>query len=213
MHSSAARYSRALIPFLALISFPVRAAETQLVINEVTIGKVNLVVEGLQGVTFEKCASVKVDDEGHVRVHCPGYDLKAAVPADASMTQAADAAPEKITKRYWLATEQTEPGGAQFDIDLYVNSKWIKRFRSDDEQAVLDITENLRPGKNKLLFAATKNLQGGRRSVSPEVYFRVVVGEGEKGGGNVMIDRPLVDLRRTAAEAQNISEEREIFAR
>ena len=64
----------------------------------------------------------------------------------------------------------------------------------------MEITRFLRPGPNKLVLAATKRVQEERASVSPEVALNVVVGEGNVGGDHVMIDTPLVEARRTAAE-------------
>jgi hypothetical protein len=98
-------------------------------------------------------------------------------------------------------------------VDVYVNAKWVKRFKSDDEPAPLEITKHLVPGKNRILFAATKNLSAGRKSTSPNLFFRFLVGEGDLGGGNLMIDNPIIDLQRTAAEADNVNEERELVAR
>lgn len=200
--------------FAALVvCLPALAGASQLIVNGVPIGKVDLSVQGLEGVTFEKCSWVKIVSGGDVKVECPGYDLQSAAPPPVEPAKGLNVVPNSITKRYWLVTEQVERGATQFDIDVYINAKWIKRFKNDSDQVVLEITKHLNPGKNKVLFAATKNLAEGRKSVSPNVYYRIVIGEGEIGGGNVMIDNPLVDIRRTAAETQNVTEEREILAR
>jgi hypothetical protein len=195
----------------ALALAPALALAGQVVINGVPIGRVDITVQGLEGITFEKCASVKIEASGEIRIDCPGYDLQSAIPLTAST--GVPVQPARITKRYWLVTEQREKGATQFDVDLYVNSKWIKRFKNDDDQVVLEITKHLVPGKNRVLFAATKNLSVPRRSESPQNFYRIVIGEGEISGGNVMIDTPLIDLRRTAAELENVTEEREILAR
>lgn len=195
------------------VAAPSLADASQLIINGVPIGKVDLSVQGLEGVTFEKCTWVKVVAGGDVKIECPGYDLQSAAPPPVEPAKGLDVVAGRINKRYWLITEQVERGATQFDIDVYVNAKWIKRFKNDDEQIVMEITRHLLPGKNKVLFAATKNLADGRRAVSPNVFYRIVIGEGEEGGGNVMIDNPLIDIRRTAAETQNVTEEREILAR
>jgi len=199
---------------LAVLAPAGTAHAAQLVVNGVPIGRVDLTVQGLEGITFEKCTSVKIESGGDVRVDCPGYDLQAAAPAPgADARKVPDAVPGRISRRYWVVTEQSQKGATQFDIDLYVNSKWIKRFKSDDDPVVLEITKNLLPGRNRLLFAATKNLGAGRRSTSAQAFFRVVVGEGEVGGQNVLIDNPLVEVRRTAAETENVTEEREVVGR
>lgn len=205
--------SRLAALLVACACAPLVASAAQIVVNGVPIGRVDLTVQGLEGITFEKCTWVKIEAGGDVKVECPGYDLQAAAPQASDAAKGLDVVPGRISKRYWLVTEQKEQGATQFDIDVYVNSKWIKRFKNDDEQIVLEITKHLVPGKNKILFAATKNAADGRKSSSPNTYYRIVVGEGEVGGGNVMIDNPLIDLRRTAAEAENVTEERELVAR
>lgn len=201
----------ALLAMFAL-GLPALASAAQLVVNGVPIGKVDLSVQGLEGVKFEKCSWVKVEQNGDVQVECPGYDLKAAQPAAQAETTEAVAG-DRITKRYWLVTEQKERGATGYDIDLYVNSKWIKRFKNDDDTVVLELTKHLVPGKNRIIFASTKRAGDSPASVSPNVFYRVVIGEGEIGGGNVLIDNALIDFRRTASESENVTEERELIAR
>ena len=45
-----------------------------------------------------------------------------------------------------------------------------------------------------------KGIPPSRKSFSSEHVYRVIVGEGNVGGDNVMIDNPLVKFERTAAE-------------
>ena len=72
---------------------------------------------------------------------------------------------------------------------------------------MLEITRYIQPGPNKLLFAATKHIEGGRKGTAATSFVKFIVGEGESGGNNVMIDNPLVELKRTAAETENLNEE------
>ncbi|RKH37831.1 hypothetical protein D7X12_28170, partial [Corallococcus sicarius] len=115
--------------------------------------------------------------------------------------------PGRITQRYWLVTEQTTPGMTDFDIDVYVNSRWVRRLRNNEEQVVVDITGQLRPGPNAVTLIARKVAGGSRRSNSPNNVFKVIIGEGNEGGGNVMIDTPLIRFQKTAADAQDATEE------
>ena len=182
-------------------------------------------IDGVRGQTFEKCRTVRIDERGDIHLDCPGYQVEGAAaapspkgaPATASAQAAAPAAapatPGVITKRYFLVTEQNEQGAAQYDLDLFINSKWVRKFRAGEDQVVMELTKLLQPGSNKLIFAATKHLEAGRRSASPSTFIRVVVGEGESGGGNVMIDNPLLECKRTAAEIDNVNEEFTIQAR
>jgi len=179
-------------------------------------------IDGIRSQSFEKCRAVKIDERGDVHLDCPGYQVEAptaptVAPALASPpVGAAGLAPGSSTpagKHYWLVTEQTQGGAAQYDLDVFVNSKWIRKVKSGEEQIVLEITKYLLPGPNKILFAATKHLETGRQSSSPAAYLKVIVGEGESGGNNVMIDAPLLECKRTAAETDNVNEEFTIQAR
>ena len=71
----------------------------------------------------------------------------------------------------------------------------------------------MKPGQNKLIFGATKKLEGGRKSASPSAFIKAIVGEGEAGGQSVMIDTVLVEVKRTAAELDNRNEEFTVNAR
>lgn len=134
-----------------------------------------------------------------------------AVPAAAApATPPAAAAPEApptLTRRYWLVTEQAVPGMAEYDIDLYINSKWIRKLRNNEEQIITEITRYLQPGKNTVLFSAQKVVMGSPKSYSPQHYFKVIIGEGNVGGANVMIDNPIIRFQRTAADTKSVSEE------
>lgn len=190
-------------------------------------------IDGVKNQRFEK-ATVRIDAEGNVHIDAPGYAARvttvtptpstppatspppAATPSDAGVAQApAPAAaptppasvPGRISQRYWLVTEQTTPGMTDFDIDVYVNSRWLRRLRNNEDQVVLDITSQLRPGPNAVTLIARKVVAGSRRSSSPGNVFKVIIGEGNEGGGNVMIDTPLIRFQKTAADAQDATEE------
>ena len=170
-------------------------------------------IDTLRSQSFEKCKTVKIDDRGDVYLDCPGYQVEQqpqaaaapVVPSAAPVVPAAVAS--AITKHYWLVSEDANSAQAQYDLDVFVNSKWLRKIKAGEPQIVLEITKYLAPGPNKILFAATKHVETGRKSASPASYLKVVVGEGEAGGNTVMIDNPLVECKRTAAETENVNEE------
>ena len=175
-------------------------------------------IDGVRGQSFEKCRTVKVDERGDVHLDCPGYQVEGAPAATPAAPRPAAPAPAAassgaVSKHYWLVTEQNDQGAAQYDLDVFINAKWVRKVRAGEEQIVMEITKLLQPGQNKLLFAATKHLEAGRKSASPSSFLKVIVGEGEAGGGNVMIDNPLLECKRTAAETDNVNEEFTIQAR
>ena len=167
-------------------------------------------VDGLRSQKFDKCKAVRIDDRGDIHLECPGYqaERQAAVPAStlspAPLIPSAVAA--AMTKRYWLVTEEKDGAAAQYDVDVFLNAKFIRRIKAGEPQVVLEITKYLRPGINKVLFAASKR-PGERKSASPASFLKLVVGEGDAGGNTVTIDNPLIESKRTAAETDNVNEE------
>jgi hypothetical protein len=159
-------------------------------------------IDGVTNQTFEGC-TVKIDDKGNILITAKGYEVQASgqghAPPAATATPATPAF-EPVTKQYFLVTDISTPPLAQFDVDVFVNQVWVKRITTTDTQVILDITKHLHKGKNAVHFTATKNLKEGRKSVSPGHYLKVHVGEGSTAGNNVMIDNPLIEYTRTAAE-------------
>lgn len=184
-------------------------------------------IDGVANQRFENC-TVTIDASGNVNIEAKGYTVRAAgggavpalkavplapaAPPPAPPPAAGPAAPEKLARRYFLVTEQTRPDGTQFDIAVFINAKWIRELKSQEDQVVAEVTRYLRPGPNKVTLAATKR-PGERKSTSPDVVYRVVIGEGDQGGNHVRIDLPLVDARRTAAEGADVTEEFTLVAR
>lgn len=164
-------------------------------------------VDGLRSQTFEKCKSVRIDAKGDVHLDCPGYQVEApqAQPPSGPVLQAA--VQNAMTRHYWLVSEDQNSAQAQYDLDVFVNARWVRKIKAGEPQIVLEITRYLQPGPNKVLFAATKHAEGGRKSTSAAAFLKVVVGEGEAGGNTVMIDNPLIEYKRTAAETENLNEE------
>lgn len=183
----------------------------------VTLNGVN--IDGITAQRFENC-TVVIDDKGDIHITAKGYAVKAlgddaprpSPQRPASTTAAADPRPGKLTRRYFLATEHAEPG-TQYDLAIFINAQWIREVKATDGQVVAEITRYLHPGPNKITFAATKRVKGERLSTSRDVTLKVIVGEGNVGGDHVMIDNPLVEMTRTAAEVDDRTEEYVVEAR
>ncbi len=192
---------------LALVLVPGLAQAGSIFLNGVNI-------DGVTNQTFAN-ATVTIDAQGNVFISARGYAVAApdgqpAAQPPATSGQAAApqaAAPGRVTQHYWLVTEKAAPGMSQYDLDLFVNAKFVRRFLDDEEHVVLEVTPYLAAGQNKITIVAHKNLAAGRRSSSPQHYFRMVIGEGDSGGRNVMINRKLVDYRRTALETKDFTDE------
>jgi hypothetical protein len=184
-------------------------------------------IDGVTSQKFESC-TVVIDEQGNIHIEAKGYAVRggpanAAAPAGrgdppAAATKAPATAearpgpPGKVTRRYFLATDHGAPG-TQYDLAIFVNAQWIREVKAAEPQAVMEITKYMRPGPNKVTLVATKRIQGERLSYSKDVQLKVVIGEGNVGGDHVMIDAPLVETARTAAEIDDKTEEFVIDAR
>jgi len=195
----------------------------------VTLNGVN--IDGVTGQKFENC-TVVIDGQGNVHIQAKGYAVKgpsaeaggepgqpqaAQRPADArpaeTRTASGRAAPAgKLTRRYFLATEHTPPG-TQYDLAIFINAQWIREVKASEPQLVMEITKYLHPGPNKVTLAATKRIVGERLAYGSDVQLKVVIGEGNVGGGHVMIDVPLVETSRSAADIEDRTEEFVVEAR
>jgi hypothetical protein len=156
--------------------------------------------DGLRGQTFTN-VDVKFDDNGDVRIVAKGYKVTTTAPATVPPAPAAAG-----QHRFWIATVQPRTGYAQWDIDVYINNTFIKKFRSKDADPIHEITQFLRPGTNIVHFKARKDESGDRLSQSPTDYFELVIGDGEKRAGQVMLNK-ISAYRRTAAETGGFDSE------
>jgi len=161
-------------------------------------------IDGVVNQTFENC-TVKIDEKGNVLITAKGYEVQSSAPKVAPTTTTP--AVEPVTKQYFLVTDTTDPPQAQFDVDVFINSVWVKRITATDQQIIVDVSKHLHKGKNIVHFTATKNLKEGRKSVSPEHYLKIHLGEGSVTGNNVMIDNPIIEYTRTAAEMGTFSDD------
>ena len=181
----------------ALLILPTSAAWA------VTVYLNGVAITGVPNQTFKNC-TVTTDASGNVYIDAPAYKVeapgaKAAAPV-ASAPQQAGLAP---TQRYWLITERT-PEMADYDIDVFVNGKWLRKFLNEEERQVVEISKYFKTGPNKVALMARKRKDSkDRNSSSPAHYFRIVIGAGKMNGRSIMVTESLVDYRRTAAEVDD----------
>lgn len=170
-------------------------------------------VEGLSNQNFTK-VNVTIDEKGNVHIDAPGYAVK-KVTISADKPNAAVKEEGLVTKKYFVVTEQNVLGRTEYDIDLYINGKFIRTLRSDDEQIVSDITKHFSPGKNAVLLQARKVLgqKDQPKSTRSEHFFRVIIGEGTMTADQVTIETPLIKFERTASDSNDVRQEFSVTTR
>jgi len=172
--------------------------------GEVYLNGVN--VTGVTNQTFEK-AKVTIDGNGDVHIDAPGYQVQ-KVSVNSS-GQAQPTREGKLSKKYFLVTEQAVPGMAEYNIELFINSRFVRTLKSSEDQIVADVTRYLKPGSNTVTLQARKSYAnpGSARSHSSAHFFRVIIGEGQAGGDSVVIENPLIRFERTAADEGDVAQE------
>lgn len=209
-------------PFLAIVAaaglVPAGArAGPSLALNGVPIdGAVSQRIEN---------ATVIIDERGNVNIVASGYAVDrprgesagAETTAAAAQTAAGQAvaarAAAALTRRYFVAATQTEPGATEYDVSVFLNGRWVREVRSDAEAEPFELTRFLRPGPNKVQLVAAKRAGATRRSTSAGSTLRVVIGEGSGAAGAAAVEAPLVEMIRNASEVETFTEEHILVAR
>jgi hypothetical protein len=154
--------------------------------------------------TFPNC-EVRVADNGDIYITAKGFKLEPRAKGDAPPVTAP--APTTLQGRYWLISKQPRKGMAQYEVDVFVNGKFVKKVRSADDPVILEVTKWVRPGENKVQLVAKKTITDKRLSSSPTDTLDIVLGEGSVNGGTISITRPVVQYKRTAHETQGFTDE------
>jgi hypothetical protein len=192
---------------LALLAAFAGAAGTAAATPSLTLNGVP--IDGVTSQRFEN-ATVVIDEKGDVHIEAKGYAVRggeAGSPADA---RPGAGTADRLTRRYFMVAEHA-PGGS-WDLAVFINSRWIREVRPVEGRVAMEITRFLRPGANSVLLAASRGEDGADHSSSPAAL-RVVMGEGAEQGEGVVIERPLVEMTRTAADARDRNDEFVLEAR
>jgi hypothetical protein len=169
--------------------------------GEVYVNGIN--VDGLTGQTFEK-VNVKIDEKGNVYIDAPGYSVKRLA------NERLEPQPEAVmTRKYFLVTEQNVQGATEYDVDVFLNGKFLRSLSSTEPQLVSEVTKYLKPGRNTVVLQARKKLENKDqpKSTSKANLFRVIIGEGQVTQEQVVIEKQVVTFTRTAAESGDVTQE------
>jgi hypothetical protein len=190
---------------LAVGVLPAGALARDVYLNGVKLGP-DVVIKNQN---FPAC-EVKIDDNGDVWITAKGFKIDVAGPKETPKEAPKDApkAQAKLEKQYWLISRQPQgrAGMAQYDVDVFINGKFVKKVRSAGDPVLLDVTRWVKPGDNTVQLVAAKNMGAKRLSASPTDTLEIIVGEGTSGGGTVSITRPLVTYTRTAQETKGFTD-------
>jgi hypothetical protein len=153
--------------------------------------------DGIRNTAFHNC-DVRVDDNGNVYITAPGYTV--TVAGGQAAAPAATPPATVPTRRYFLVALAGRPGESQWEIDVFINSTFVRKVSGREPQTMVEVTKYLRVGRNTVHLQAVRNMPYGPRSSSPQAYVEVVVGEGNQASGALLVNNPIVRYKKTAAE-------------
>jgi hypothetical protein len=157
--------------------------------------------DGVSNQEFKNC-TVKFDSEGNIWITAKEYIVK--VESKEGVKQSEPREPVKIdsiTKKYYLVSESGKGGRSGYDVDVFINGAHVRRVLNSEEQVVMDLTPLLWPGRNTVKLAATK-AKGTAHVPGSKHHTTVFIGEGSEGGNSIVLDRPIIEFKRTEAESE-----------
>ncbi len=161
-------------------------------------------IDGVREQEF-KAVNVKIDKDGNIHISAPQYIVKSGEEQAQKPVQPSQA------KAYFLVTQISGSGRGGYDIDLFINGNWIKKITNKDEQIVMDLTKYIQNGKNTIRLTGVKAKDAAADPLSAG-FTEVIIGEGSAGKNNVVIDKPLIDFKFLAKDANPIIKDFDIEA-
>jgi hypothetical protein len=161
--------------------------------------------DGIRNTAFQNC-DVRIDEAGNIHITAKGYSVAAVgavTPSAAVPAATAPAAPSQgaLTRRYFLVGLAGRPGESQWEIDVFVNAKFVRKITDREAQTTIEVTKYMNVGRNTVHVQAARVMPLGPRSSSPQAFVEVVVGEGNHSGGALLVSNPIVRYRKTAAQS------------
>lgn len=159
-------------------------------------------IDGVANQSFKNC-DVTIRANGDVHIAAKGFKAQTQSQTDETKGSIAKG---PVTQRYFLVSESSTPEHVQYEVDVFINSVWVKRISTDRKQYIDEVSRYLKKGKNTVLLVATKKM-GSRKSASAGDVLNLIIGVGNMTNDQVIIEKPVVEYQRTAAETENFSDE------
>ena len=194
---------------ISALAVAVLVAPAALLARQVFLNGVD--ISHLKNKTFEG-ATVHIDADGDIHLDAPGYEVKVV-----DDTPGADKEPDQVARedgganpllrnRYFLATQPSPQGRAQFDFVVSVNGVERKRIEAGSPPVILEVSAWFQKGKNTVEVRAIKDLEGGRKSTSESDAALLLLGSGHEEEKVVKMDVVHVRFEANAAQLVERSE-------
>ncbi|MBL90819.1 MAG: hypothetical protein CMH56_03290 [Myxococcales bacterium] len=157
-------------------------------------------IDGVTNQEFKNC-DVVIKANGDVHIAAKGFKVETRKQATDPVAQG------PVSQRYFLVAESNFPTQVRYDVDVLINAIWVRRISSDQPQVVFEVSRHLKKGQNNVTLVATKSEGDGQKLGSVSHVMNLIIGQGKMTNDQVIIDKPLVEYQRNAAEAGNFSDE------
>jgi len=159
-------------------------------------------IERLRNQNFDH-AQLRFDDKGDLHITVEGVQVLRKAEGELP-------AQPLVSQQYWLIS-QTTPA-ARCEVEVYLNARFVVKTRSDGAPLAMDVSRYLSPGHNTITFRAAP-LDGGSLQQGDDTRFRVFLGAGQGGAGQLIIEDTLVTYERTASTPLPQNQQAEFQAR
>jgi hypothetical protein len=125
-------------------------------------------VDGMANIKLRN-VDIDIDAQGDIHVTAKGYQVNVGETARGADPQPAKPQPPPARNaaqptKYYLTMAQN--GDPQWDVDVFLNGTYVRRFSAGQTPPPIDVTKMIRPGDNSLRFHAVKQ-EGNIRSLQP----------------------------------------------
>jgi hypothetical protein len=147
-------------------------------------------ISGVKNQTF-KNATVFVDHNGDVHITAEGYKVQ-LVDQDPGANPASETNPDgganpALRMRFFMATNPSPGGRAQYDLAIAVNGVTRKLVKAGSSAVIMEVSAWFKKGQNKVKITATKNLAGGKKSNTAADELQLLIGIGDDTGNKVQM--------------------------
>ncbi len=152
---------------------------------------------------FKSC-TVKFDKDGNVHINAPGFEMAKTKKG----TRKARRSKPILSKRYFLVNKGMAAGKVQFDVAVSINGKKVRTVRSGVRDGVVEVTEHMKVGGNRIKLVARKNLGKDKKRVSysPSDEIEITIGVGTLADGVVTLRKTVLLYERNASETGRFSD-------
>ncbi len=148
----------------------------------------NVRVDELPAISLQN-VSVRIDAQGDIYIDAPNYKVQVVGQSTAAAATSSPHAVAAASQVWYLVSE--DDGSSSGIVDVYVNDRYVRRLESGQAQVLVDLSNYVQHGANKVQFVVR---------TAPSGRLGAYVGAGDPSAGNLHIDNPAVSWRSTGAQ-------------